>query len=184
MRLSILMMITSIMLIFVSCTNNGIDNSCVIYHTAVKTEFSVFKEQIVSAEQIASELFTSQIEKTVISHIENAQVYKYVGPNSSFDAVCLQMANYCTENVAEFLIRENGYVNVDGQIGFIAATGEVRYSEFDVSDMKIISDIDDTLSIVVTKSTIDGDASQDYLYTFKKYESGNYVITELQIYDN
>jgi hypothetical protein len=22
------------------------------------------------------------------------------------------------------------------------------------------------------------------LYTFKKYESGNYVITELQIYDN
>ena len=69
-------------------------------------------------------------------------------------------------------------------IGFIAATGEVRYSEFDVSDMKVISDIDDTLSIVVTKSTIDGDVSQDYLYTFKKYESGNYVITELQIYDN
>ena len=180
MRLSILVMVTSIMLLFVSCTNN----SDVKYHSAVKTEFSVFKEQIAATEQIASELFTNQIESTVISHIENAQVYKYAGPNSNFDDVCLHLENYCTENVAEFLIRENGYVNVDGQIGFIAATGEVRYSEFDVSDMKVISDIDDTLSIVVTKSTIDGDVSQDYLYTFKKYESGNYVITELQIYDN
>ena len=159
----------------------------ILYKNSNSDEIRLDKveKQIKDMENKVNNLFSNEFENTVISYLYGDKhnpipIYKYVGPNNKFVDVCNQLKDYCTDNVAEMLIRKNSFINVDGNIGFIAATGEVRFSEFDDTNMILESLDGDKAVIRITRFTVGGDYSQDYLYTFQIDENGKYILIDLK----
>lgn len=180
MRLVISMVIMCIVLFCTSCADNltNISNDSLYNNDTITLNIDLeqFKQQIVLTEEIVQNLFTNEFENSVIGHIKNADIVKYNGPNNTFEDVCIQLDDYCLPNVAEILMREIGYINVDGRIGFILATGETSYREFDKHDMELISMEDNIFVVKVTKNTLDGDYYKNFLYTFMINEKGKLII--------
>lgn len=188
MRKILLLIALTVITFTVSCS----DNTGLITDITNSSESDVIslkhiKEKIVAAEEKVNKLFSNEIDGTVISYIHDKEgrhtdieVVKYIGSNNTFSDVCAQLKDYCTPNVAEILIRKVGFINVDGNIGFIAATGEVAFSEFDVSDMKIVSFENDKAVVSVTRHTTDFEFSKNFLYTLQIGENGNFIITDLK----
>lgn len=145
-----------------------------------------FKEHILATKEKIQELFTNDFENTVIGYIpqegsiRDLEIYKYNGPHNQFSDVCEALADYCSPHAAELLIRDAQFYNVDGNLGTIAADGEVNFIEFQEENMQVLSSKDDTLEIKVEKFTIDWELSQDYIYTFEKNEKGKYIITDVK----
>jgi len=179
-------------ILLTSCSNytdnatlqtTGISEEEVTHNVNDAQLLSKVKEHIIFTENIVKHLFSNDIENEIIGEItqpasiKNIDVYKYTGPNATFKDVCNETADLCVPAVADKLIREVGYVNIDGQIGFVAATGEATFSVFDEQDMKLLSCDGNVLAVEITKYTEERDYAQEYLYTMEICDDQSLIIT-------
>ena len=77
-------------------------------------------------------------------------------------------------------MRKYGFINVNGNIGFVLANGEVQYDEFDKCDMNLISEENEIFVIEVKRYTLNKDFFKKYIYTFCVEEGGNLIITDIK----
>ncbi len=105
----------------------------------------------------------------------------------SLDDIATEMKDHCNKTVTEILLHKNYYtVNSDGIVCSLLSEGEITYSDYSISDLKIITghpaSENDVATAILKRYCYKNDPSSPYkefLYTFKKVTDNSYIITDI-----
>lgn len=118
--------------------------------------------------------FSTDIKDTVIGKKGDTDILE-IKENYTFTQVMETMGEYFTDNVAELELNKIQLANLNGRIGFIAASGESYPYLTEDSRFKLLVDEKDTKLIEVEMST-DYDENIKVLYILEKFDNNKWKI--------
>lgn len=139
------------------------------------------REFIWEAELIYGDVCGSEDLGKVIGSYDGVGVFDYISVNNTFDQFVDHLSDYYSEQVIEMKLNRSYLVNLFGEIGSLAASGENIYGIEETSKIYYTLNSENK-KIVEIEGFNDFDEMDFIEYTLEKQDSGGWLITKIADY--
>lgn len=174
-NINLIFLIVCMVILIVGCSKKELLEISGDNRNENKFELQELKEFIIHANSLRYRI-KFEITDTVIGKYDGIDVLEIKGNYTTYDKILELMGDYFTDEIIEIELEKEYLVNLDGNIGFIAASGENYYDIEENSQFKLLIDEKDKKVIEVQMfGDISGEKTVEY--TFKKNQENKWKIT-------